>query len=448
MNYVPHRKEEQQEMLAAIGKQSVEELYQDIPAAVRLPRDLNVAGGLSEIELRRLLGGLAKKNRNLDEYVSFLGAGAYEHYIPALVDQLLLRSEFYTAYTPYQPEISQGTLQNIYEYQTMICELTGMEVSNASMYDGASALAEAVVMACEQTRRKEFVLAAAVHPEYRETVATYTRPRGYQEVSLGYKDGVTDVEEAAGLVNDKTAALVVQYPNFFGNVEDLKALAEVAHAKGALLVVAVVDPVSLGLLEAPGALGADIVVGEGQSFGNHLSFGGPHIGFFAAKEKYVRRMPGRIVGVTVDNRGQRAFVLTLQAREQHIRREKATSNICSNQALNALAVNIALTTLGKEGLREMAYQCLQKAHYAFKKLTSVPGVEPMFPGKPFFKEFVLKLAKDPEKVNEALLEHKIIGGLPLKRFYPELAGGLLVCVTELRTKEEIDCFAEKLGGLI
>lgn len=447
MNYVPHTKEEQQAMLAAIGKKSIDELYQDIPADLKLKRDLQVAGGLSEIELRRLLGELAKKNQNLDDYVSFLGAGAYEHYIPAFIDQLLLRSEFYTAYTPYQPEISQGTLQNIYEYQTMICELTGMEVSNASMYDGASALAEAVVMACEQTRRKEFVIAAAVHPEYRETVETYTKTQGLTGATLGYKDGVTDVNDAAGLVHDKTAALVVQYPNFFGNVEDLKALAEVAHVKGALLVVAVADPVSLGILEAPGALGADIVVGEGQSFGNPVSFGGPHIGFFAAKQKYVRRMPGRIVGATVDNRGQRAFVLTLQAREQHIRREKATSNICSNQALNALAVNMALSALGKEGLRDMAYQSLQKAHYAFNQLTAIPGVEPMFPGKPFFKEFVLKLPQDPEKVNEALLEHKIIGGLPLKRFYPELENGMLVCVTELRTKEEIDCFAERLGGL-
>lgn len=447
MNYVPHTKQEQQEMLSAIGKKSIDELYQDIPADLKLKRDLQVAGGLSEIELRRLLGELARKNQNLDEYVSFLGAGAYEHYIPAFIDQLLLRSEFYTAYTPYQPEISQGTLQNIYEYQTMICELTGMEVSNASMYDGASALAEAVVMACEQTRRKEFVIAAAVHPEYRETVETYTKTQGLTGVALSYRDGVTDVNDAAGLVHDKTAALVVQYPNFFGNIEDLKALAEVAHAKGALLVVAVADPVSLGILEAPGALGADIVVGEAQSFGNPVSFGGPHIGFFAAKQKYVRRMPGRIVGATVDNRGQRAFVLTLQAREQHIRREKATSNICSNQALNALAVNMALSALGKEGLRDMAYQSLQKAHYAFKQLTAIPGVEPMFPGKPFFKEFVLKLSKDPEKVNEALLEHKIIGGLPLKRFYPELENGMLVCVTELRTKEEIDSFAERLGGL-
>ena len=283
-------------------------------------------------------------------------------------------------------------------------------------------------------------------PEYRETVQTYTETQNLTGKPVAFKDGVTDIDQVKALVNDKTAAVIVQYPNFFGNVEDLKALAEVAHAQKALLVVAVADPVSLGVLESPGALGADIVVGEGQSFGNPVSFGGPHIGFFAAREKYVRRMPGRIVGATVDNKGQRAFVLTLQAREQHIRREKATSNICSNQALNALAVNMALSAIGKKGLQEMAMQCLQKAHYAFNQLTSLPGVEPTFPGKPFFKEFVIKLPQDPEKVNEALVKDKIIPGLPLKRFYPELGNALLVCVTELRTKAEIDLLGGKIGG--
>lgn len=447
MNYVPHTEQDQQAMLKSVGKNSIEELYHDIPADLKLKRDLQVSGGLSEIELRRLLKGLADKNQHLDEFVSFLGAGAYDHYIPAFIDQLLLRSEFYTAYTPYQPEISQGTLQNIYEYQTMICELTGMDVSNASMYDGASALAEAAVMACEQTRRKEFVISDAVHPEYRETVQTYTESQNLTGKPVAFKDGVTDLEQVKALVNDKTAAVIVQYPNFFGNIEDLKGLAEIAHAQKALLVVVVADPVSLGILESPGALGADIVVGEGQSFGNPVSFGGPHIGFFAAREKYVRRMPGRIVGATVDSNGQRAFVLTLQAREQHIRREKATSNICSNQALNALAVNMALSAIGKQGLQEMAMQCLQKAHYAFNRLTALPGVEAAFPGKPFFKEFVIKLPQDPERVNEALFKEKIIPGLPLKRFYPELGNALLVCVTELRTKAEIDLLAERLGGL-
>lgn len=448
MNYVPHTAKDRQEMLEAMGKSSVEELFHDIPSELRVQGELPIDGGLSEIELRRLLGGLANKNQSLDEFVSFLGAGVYEHYIPAFVDQLLLRSEFYTAYTPYQPEISQGTLQNIYEFQSAICELTGMDVANASMYDGASALAEAAVMASEQTRRKQFVISNAVHPEYRETVKTYTETQNLEGLSLAYQDGLTDLEAAKAAITDKTAALIVQYPNFFGNVEDLKALAEVAHEKGALLVVAVADPVALGILEAPGNLGADIVVGEGQSFGNPMSFGGPHVGFFAAREKYVRRMPGRIVGVTVDTRGQRAFVLTLQAREQHIRREKATSNICSNQALNALAVNMALSALGKHGLQQMANQCLQKAHYAFEKLTAIPGVEVAFPGKSFFKEFVIKLPKNPEEINQALLKDKIIGGLPLKGFYLELDNAVLVCVTELRTKEEIDLLADRLGGLI
>lgn len=448
MNYVPHTEKEQQEMLNSMGLKSIDDLYQDIPADLRLTRDLQVEGGLSEIELRRLLGKIAAKNQHLDEYVSFLGAGTYDHYIPSFVDQLLLRSEFYTAYTPYQPEISQGTLQNIYEYQTMICELTGMDVSNASMYDGASALAEAAVMACEQTRRKEFIISDAVHPEYRDTVETYTETQNLVGKVVNHANGVTTVEDVKAQITDKTAAVLVQYPNFFGNIEDLKALAEVAHENKALLVVAVADPVSLGILESPGALGADIVVGEGQSFGNVMNFGGPHIGFFASRDKFVRRMPGRIVGVTVDGEGKGAFVLTLQAREQHIRREKATSNICSNQALNALAVNMALSALGKSGLEEMASQCLQKAHYAFNKLTSLPGVEAAFPGKPFFKEFVVKLPKDPEEVNEALLQDKIIGGLPLKGCYDGLENGVLVCVTEMRTKEEIDLFVERLGGLI
>ncbi|MGI6551923.1 MAG: aminomethyl-transferring glycine dehydrogenase subunit GcvPA [Clostridia bacterium] len=447
MNYVPHTEKDKREMLELIGVSSTEELFSDIPASLRLNQELQISGGLSEIELRRLLKNMAAKNISLDDYICFLGAGAYDHYIPSFIDQLLLRSEFYTAYTPYQPEISQGTLQDIYEYQTMICELTGMEVSNASMYDGASALAEATVMACEQTRRKEFVISEAVHPEYRETVKTYTEAQELVGKPVAFRDGVTAVEDVKAALGPQTAAVVVQYPNFFGNIEDLRALAELAHSQGALLVVAVADPVSLGILESPGACGADIVVGDGQSFGNPISFGGPHIGFFATREKYVRRMPGRIVGVTVDNRGQRAFVLTLQAREQHIRREKATSNICSNQALNALAVNMALSALGKSGLKEMAQQSLQKAHYAYQQLMGLPGVEAAFPGKPFFKEFVLKLPQDPEKVNEELLKHKIIGGLPLKRFYPELGNAMLFCVTEMRTKEEIDLLVDRMGGL-
>lgn len=444
MRYVPHTEKDKQAMLATIGVNSVEELFSDIPAGVRLQKPYDIPPGLSEPEVKKLVTSLSKKNKTLDDYISFLGAGAYEHYIPSFVDQLLLRSEFYTAYTPYQPEVSQGTLQSIYEFQTLICELTGMEVANASMYDGASALAEAVSMACD--RKKQVVVSSAVHPEYRETVATYAYGLGIEVKVAEHQGGLSPVSIYEPLVSKETAAIVVQYPNFFGNVEDLRSLADFAHAHGALLIVAVVDPVSLGILEAPGKCGADIVVGEGQSFGNNVSFGGPHVGFFATREKFVRKMPGRIVGATVDSRGQKAFVLTLQAREQHIRREKATSNICSNQALNALACNMTLCALGKEGLREMANLCLQKAHYAFKKLTSLPGIEPVF-NAPFFKEFVVKLPKDPEEVNKKLLEDKILGGLPLKRFYEGMDNAVLFCVTELRTKEEIDLLAERLGGM-
>lgn len=444
MRYVPHTEQDRQAMLAAIGVSSVEELFSDIPESLRLKKPMAIPAGLSEPEVKKVVSGLSKKNETIDDYISFLGAGAYDHYIPSFVDQLLLRSEFYTAYTPYQPEISQGTLQSIYEYQTLICELTGMDVANASMYDGASALAEAAAMACD--RKSQVVVSSAVHPEYRETLATYASGQGIEIRVAEHAGGVSPASSFEPLVSKDTGAIIVQYPNFFGNVEDLRSLADLAHANGALLVVAVVDPVSLGILESPGKCGADIVVGEGQSFGNSISFGGPYLGFFAAKEKYVRRMPGRIVGATIDNKGQKAFVLTLQAREQHIRREKATSNICSNEALCALAANMTLCALGKEGLREMAYLSLQKAHYAFNKITSIPGVEPVFRA-PFFKEFVVKLPKCPDEVNKELLKDKILGGLPLKRFYKDMDNAVLFCVTELRTKKEIDLLAARLGGM-
>lgn len=444
MRYVPHTEQDRQAMLAAIGVSSVEELFSDIPESLRLKKPMAIPAGLSEPEVKKVVSSLSKKNETIDDYISFLGAGAYDHYIPSFVDQLLLRSEFYTAYTPYQPEISQGTLQSIYEYQTLICELTGMDVANASMYDGASALAEAAAMACD--RKSQVVVSSAVHPEYRETLATYASGQGIEIRVAEHAGGVSPASSFEPLVSKDTGAIIVQYPNFFGNVEDLRSLADLAHANGALLVVAVVDPVSLGILESPGKCGADIVVGEGQSFGNSISFGGPYLGFFAAKEKYVRRMPGRIVGATIDNKGQKAFVLTLQAREQHIRREKATSNICSNEALCALAANMTLCALGKEGLREMANLSLQKAHYAFNKITSIPGVEPVFKA-PFFKEFVVKLPKCPEEVNKELLKDKILGGLPLKRFYKDMDNAVLFCVTELRTKKEIDLLAARLGGM-
>lgn len=444
MNYLPNTEQDRQAMLAAIGVSSIEELFSDIPAGIRPKKAMAIPAGLAELEVKKVVTALSKKNGSLDDYVSFLGAGAYEHYIPSFVDQLLLRSEFYTAYTPYQPEISQGTLQSIYEYQTLICELTGMEVANASMYDGASALAEAALMACD--RKSEVIISNAVHPEYRETLLTYAAGQGIEVKVVEHQQGVTPAVSFEPLLSKQTAALIVQYPNFFGNIEDLRSLAELAHANGALLVVAVVEPVALGILEAPGKCGADIVVGEGQSFGNSVSFGGPYLGFLAAREKYIRRMPGRIVGATVDTRSQRAYVLTLQAREQHIRREKATSNICSNEALCALAANMTLCALGKEGLKELARLNLQKAHYAFRQLTAVPGVEAVF-NSPFFNEFVIRLNKDPEEVNKVLLQHKIFGGLPLKTYYHELEKAVLVCVTELRSKDDIDQLAARLGGM-
>lgn len=445
MNYLPNTDRDRSAMLKAIGVGSIEELFGDIPESVRPQKPMAIPQGLSEYEVKKVVGGLSKKNKNLEDLSCFLGAGAYDHYIPSFVDQLLLRSEFYTAYTPYQPEISQGTLQAIFEYQTMICELTGMDISNASIYDGATAMTEAAIMAC-QRKKNEILISSAVHPEYREVLETYAKSLDITVKVADHVGGLSPVGSFEPLITDQTAAIIVQYPNFFGNVEDLRALADLAHDKGALLITTVVEPVALGILEAPGKCGADIVVGEGQSFGNSIGFGGPYLGFLAANEKFVRRMPGRIVGETVDNKGKRAFVLTLQAREQHIRREKATSNICSNQALCALATTMTLSALGKKGLREMAELNIQKAHYAYKKLTSLPNVEPVY-NAPFFNEFVIRLKKDPEAVNEALLADNILGGLPLKRFYKGMENEVLVCVTELRTKEEIDYLAERLGGM-
>lgn len=446
MNFIPNTAEDRKRMLEEIGFSSVDQLFDDIPQEVREKAALSIPGGLSELEVRKLLGHLSKKNGNLDDYVSFLGAGAYDHYIPSPVDQIVLRSEFYTAYTPYQPEISQGTLQAIFEYQTLICELTGMEVANASMYDGASAMAEAAYMACQSTRRNKVVVSGAIHPEYLEVLETYTKGLGIQVEQVDFVDGVTPADQVETKVDKDTACVIVQQPNFFGNIEQLQSIAQLAHREKALLVTVVVDPVTLGILKPPGELGADIVVGEGQSFGNNLNFGGPYLGFFAAREKYVRRMPGRIVGQTVDVDGKTGYVLTLQAREQHIRREKATSNICSNEALCALAATITLCCFGKQGLKRMAQLSLQKAHYAFDKLIALSGVEAPFKA-PFCTEFVLSLPADPDKVNQELLRHKIIGGLPLKRFFPSMQNEVLISVTEMRTKEEIDNLAEIMGGI-
>lgn len=443
MNYVPNTASQQDRLLARIGVQSIEELFKDIPETVRRQAILNIPGGMAEQDLVKHVKEIANRNGNLEEYTSYLGAGAYEHYIPSFVDQLLLRSEFYTAYTPYQPEISQGTLMAIYEYQTLICELTGMDAANASMYDGASALAEAALMSCDATRRKTVLVPQTIHPEYREVLQTYLPPRGVEMVEVPYQDGVIDQAALEQLLDDQVAGVLVQSPNFFGGIEKVEEISKLAHAKGALLVMSV-NPVSLGLLKSPGDLGADIVVGEGQPFGNPLNYGGPYLGFLATRDKFVRRMPGRIVGATQDKNGKKGFVLTLQAREQHIRREKATSNICSNEALCALAFTIHLTGLGKKGLKEMANLNLQKAHYAAEEISKLPGMRLAF-AEPYFHEFVIETEVSPAKINQELLKHKIIGGLDLSRFYPELDHHLLFCVTETKSKAEIDRLVARMG---
>jgi len=438
--YIPNTDENRSDMLEGLGMNSIEALFADIPQNIRLQRPLNLPGPLSEMELGKHMGGLASSNVNADEYACFLGAGAYDHFIPGVINHILSRQEFYTAYTPYQPEISQGTLQAIFEYQTMICELTGMAASNASMYDGATALAEAAVAAFQSTGRKEVLAAGTVHPESREVLKTHARFNGRHIVELGCDSGETDLNELESKISENTAAVIIQSPNFFGIIEDLHSMAEIAHKNNSLLIVSA-DPVSLALLKSPGELGADIVVGEGQSLGNSLSFGGPYLGFFATTRELMRKMPGRIVGETTDREGRRGFVLTLQTREQHIRREKATSNICSNQALNALAATIYMTIMGRQGMKEVALLCLQKAHYAFDQLVATGKFQPVFSG-PFFKEFTVRSAVSVKTLNKKLLEKKIIGGYELEKAYPQLSGGWLLAVTEKRTREEIDAFVQ------
>lgn len=453
-DYILNTAEQQQEMLAVIGLNSKEELFADIPPPLRLQRALDLPPALAEMDLAMHMRRLAAMNGSLDDLVCFLGAGAYDHFIPAAVKSLVSRQEFYTAYTPYQPEISQGTLQAIFEYQSMICILTGMDLANASMYDGASALAEAALMACQYTRRHHLLVAANIHPESREVLETYTCGSG-QTIGTIIHDGPAgsspsgriDLKALAAQLklSDETAAVILQNPNFFGVVEDIRAVAELAHAHKALLIVSS-DPIALGLLEAPGKLGADIVIGEGQSLGNSLNFGGPYLGFFAAGQDLMRRMPGRIVGETTDANGRRCFVLTIQTREQHIRRDKATSNICTNEALNALAAAIYLSLAGPEGLRSAAGLSLQKAHYLRQCLLQLPGFGPAFSG-PFFKEFTVRFSGNLVVLNQRLLEKGFIGGLELSRFFPGLPGVWLLAVTEKRTREEIDRFVAAVAQI-
>ncbi len=442
MPYVPHTPEQRQAMLERIGVASVEDLFDMVPAELRLDRELDVPPAMGELELSGHIARLAAENTPAGQSVCFLGGGSYDHFIPATVDFVAARSEFYTSYTPYQAEASQGTLQALFEYQTLITQLTGMDVSNASLYDGASAAAEAVLMALGATRRWDRVVTAtSVHPEYRQVLATYLANLKVELVTVGTPQGTVSPDELAEAVNEQTACVLVQQPNFFGCLEEVRELGEIAHNAGALFVVAV-DPISLGLLARPGDYGADIVVAEGQSLGNPMNFGGPYLGIMACREPLVRRMPGRLAGQTVDRRGKRCWVLTLQTREQHIRREKATSNICTNQGLLALRAAVYLATMGPEGMRSVAELCLQKARYAFDELTRRDSIEPVF-DRPTFKEFAIRMrdGRVDERL-EAARQQGIFAGVPLGRWYPELADCLLVAVTEKRTKAEIDRLAE------
>lgn len=448
MRYLPHTNQDRQAMLDCLGIESTEELFQDIPEEVRFKGNLDLPQPLSELELGLHMRWLAENNISQEDLVSFMGGGCYDHYVPSVVDHVISRGEFFTAYTPYQAEISQGTLQTIYEFQTMVCQLTEMDIANASMYDGASALAEGVLMAASfSKKRSNIVVSSAVNPMYLQVLSSYLR--GREDLELRYvqvQEGITPLAGWEQAVDQETAAVILQQPNFFGCLEHGMEIGEIAHKQGAQLVVCT-DPVSLGILSAPGDYGADITVGEGQSLGNHPYFGGPGLGLFAARKEFLRSMPGRIVGATVDSEGKRGFTLTLQTREQHIRREKATSNICSNQALNALAASVYLSVMGKQGIRQVGNLCIQKAHYAEEKITSLPGFSRAFPG-PFFKEFTIRCPIPASEVVKKLLDQGFLGGIDLGRFYPDMRDCLLTAVTEKRTKEEIDCFAKALEALI
>ncbi len=437
MRYLSLSDNDRKEMLAAIGIGSTDDLFGCIPQEVRLARDLALPGPMAELGLVREMEEAAARNA-YPRFLSFLGGGAYDHLIPTVVDYLSSRGEFVSPYTPYQPEVSQGTLQVIYEFQTLVCQLTGLDIANASLYEGATGAAEAVLMAHRLTNRLKVLVARSLHPQYREVIRTYIRNLGLQAVEVPFsRDGRVDAAALAGLLDDTVSGIVCQSPNFFGVVEDVKALSEAAHGRKALSVVVVAEALSMGLLEAPGALGADIVTGEMQSFGLPLSFGGPYLGFMACRKEYVRQLPGRVAGQTTDVEGRRGFVLTLATREQHIRREKATSNICTNQALCALRATIFLESLGRPGLREMAWQNAQKAAYALDVLTAVPGVRRRFAGPPF-NEFVLEFPKPWAEVDAALRTKGIVGGLGLEGAFPELRNSALVCVTELKRKDDID----------
>lgn len=444
MRYIPNSAQQRLAMLGEMGLESIADLFRGIPAHLQLKQPLNLSPAYSEQQTLDYFNTLASRNAIHERMSSFLGAGAYDHFIPTAIDTLISRSEFLTSYTPYQPEISQGTLQAIFEYQTMICDLTGMDVSNASLYDGSTAVAEAVLMAARVNGRGKIAIAGNLHPEYSEVVDTYIHHAGIQRqlIEFDQTTGTIKPDSLDNLGND-VAAVVVQSPNFFGGIEQLQKLADATHKAGALLIVVVAEALSLAALKAPGKCGADIVCGEAQSFGIPMSFGGAYCGFFAVREQYQRQIPGRLVGEAYDGQGRKGYVLTLATREQHIRREKATSNICTNQGLYALMATIYLSLMGREGLKEVGEQNLQKAHYAAKQIATVDGFKPRF-ASPFFNEFTLSCPKPAQDVLARLVEKKIVGGLALERFFPDLKNELLVCVTETTSKQEIDALVEAL----
>jgi glycine dehydrogenase subunit 1 len=464
MSYVPHSDADRQDMLAEVGVESVEELFVDVPEAVRYP-EVKLPRPLSEMEILAELRAMSERNADLNHYACFLGAGAYDHFVPSVVGHVTGRSEFYTAYTPYQAEVSQGTLQTIFEYQSMVCALTGMEVANASHYDGATSMAEAVIMALAvgREKRKKVVMTPTVHPEYRATVRTYTQGmdltivgdepphgKGVPPTSLLLEPAGAGLERLKALIDDDTACVIVQNPDFFGQLESpaaLQSLADAVHEAKALFIVSA-DPISLGLFKPPGQYGADVVVGEGQALGNHPNFGGPYLGYFTCKEKYVRKMAGRLIGQTVDTKGRRGFVMTLVAREQHIRRERATSNICTNEALVALAAAVYLAALGKCGLRTVAELCYHKAHYAARQIGALEGFD-VLGERPFFKEFVVRCPMPVAELNKHLLEDWcIVGGYDLSRDYPGMENYSLLCVTETNTQEEMDRLVQALWEIV